>query len=573
MDVDTPSQSDKALSSATDDVQDGRSSSPSLSHEPQADQLSKPYPPSEASVPKEAQNLFDKVPASVDKMTDVEHHGMPQASFQKSSPSPAEVYDTSDKDGLDFESEILADVNGALKPLTDRLHSEHIERAMLEEAVLPYQQKLVAALQELGDLRKQLEAQPNSNSEEVNKLRSELSFLTSKMNELSETKIELEMRLVKRDHLIAKEAAELARLRTETKVIPDLRAELLDVLERREFAENKLAEVETTYAARTRAAEEGVRSLNAKVVELTTQLTKKQCEFDALDASLYVKINDTKNRACQAESEAERLRKENLELQETSKKLENDLEDARASSEELNKSFEGEIAEMNKILELTKQRAGKAEAHARDLVEELKQERELSMKREKRRMEKKSLIPHAETLLSDVENALQAKWAALEAQKNEMERARKSEMSVLAAQEKLRKEKIDAQFLAEQQRKECVRLNRQVDQQANEIERLKRLLEHSHDFPPSPTNANMMPRRSTGLGAPSPVAWRNSTERQTPDEMMDIGPESAIPTHYFPSPSDRLPDDFQSSVRQLSAIREDHKNLLESLRHDRISFG
>lgn len=573
MDIDTPSQSDKAPSSATDDVQDGRSPSPSLSHEPQADQSSTSHPPSEAPVQKEVQNALDKAPASVDKMTDVEGLGTPQASLQKSGPSPADVSDTPDKDGLDFDSEIMADVNGALKPLTDRLHSEHIERAMLEEAVLPYQQKLVAALQEIDDLREQLKARPNSNSEDVNKLRSELSSLTSKVNELSEAKVELEVRLVQRDQVIAKEAAELARLRTETKVIPDLRAELLDVLERRAFAENKLAEVESTYASRSRAAEEGVRTLNAKVVELTTQLTKKQCEFDALDASLYVKINDTKNRACQAESEANKLRKENLELQETSKKLENDLEDARSSSEELNKSFEGEIAKMNKILELTQQRAGKAEAHARDLVEELKQERELSMKREKRRMEKKSLIPHAETLLSDVENALQAKWAALEAQKNEMERARKSEMSSLAAQEKLRKEKIDAQFLAEQQRKECVRLNRQVDQQADEIERLKRLLEHSNDFPRSPTKANMMSRRSIGLGAPSPVMWRNSAERQTPDEMMDIGPESAIPTHYFPSPSDPMPDDFQSSVRQLSAIREDHKNLLESLRHDRISFG
>lgn len=581
MDLDTPEKEDAPLSSAVSDIRNDSSPSSSQPLQPQADQSSQPDLPPQSDSPlehsssKEVQNLPGETSTSADIMTDAEDHKIPRpASHDPSHPlTEGKASETFDKEGSpNFENEILADVNKAFKALTDRLHSEHVERAILEDAVLPYQQRLVAALQELEDLKERPKEQSTINSVQVEKIRSDLSTMRAKVIELRETKRELETRLAQRDHTIAQDAAEVARLRAETKEVPELRAKLSDAVNMHDFAMNKLSEVERTYVARTTAAEEGVRSLNAKIVELTTQLTETRCESEAFQAACDTRVNDAKQRASQATSKSAKLQVDNSKMQAYISKLETELSDTRSSTQELNKSFEDEIANMNKMLELNEERAEKAEARARDLMEELRQERELSIKREKRRLEKRSLIPHAETLLADMEEALQAKWAALEAQKVEMERARKSEMSVLASQEKLKKEKIDAQFLAEQHRKECVRLSRQVDQQADEIERLKRLLDQPRGFSQSPADASMIPRPSAGLGAPSPVMWKNSAVRRTSDEMMDIGPESTIPTHYFPSPSNQMSEDFQKSFRQLSAIREDHQHLLESLRDNRISF-
>lgn len=572
MDIDTPQQANKESSSSGNDGQ-GDAFSSTDSKQAQDDTQAKP--PSASLKSEGARDLHDRRTSSPDEMADVGDASLHQSSaLQKPSPHSAEVGATPDQEqSCKFEKDLLINLQEAIQIMTDRLHTSHVEREILENAILPYQQKLTAALRELEDLKRTSDAQPTCGKEALAEVQSELSFATMKMDQLRNEKIELEHRLAKRDDTIANDASELALLREKIRAIPELQSSLTETKDRCFCLEKELAEVKKMHSARDVAAEHRTRSLEAENVLLSAELAKANRKTGVLEINLTTMLEDAKERAFRAISEATQLKTDHVKMQQYIDKIESQLSDTRASANELNKTFEDEISNMNKMLELNEQRANEAESRARDLMEELKQERELTMKREKRRLEKKSLVPHAETLLVDMEVALEAKWAALEAQKTEMERARKSEMSLLAAQEKLKKQKIDAQFLAEQQRRECVRLTRQVDLQADEIERLKQLLDRPKEVSHHPLDSTDAPRPDTAMEVSSPGFWRNSSERDPPNGAMDIGLETKIPTHYFPSPSNQSPGDYQSSIRQLSAIRREHQHLLESLRGNRISFG
>lgn len=567
MDIDTPNSPVDASATSNLEASDG----PNIDT-PILQNISTDSDPLEAS-----RNPRDQF----EKMSDAEAVQPAKTSFSSSptvkastiAPTSPDLDTSRDIDDDELEKDVCLLLNESVEVARNQFQSSHLREKVLEESILLYQQKLVVALQEVDSLKRLSNAQPVVDSEQINKLRSEIKLSTLKEKELRQANRELETRMAQRDHTIATDAAELARLRFLVKEVPALRVDLSNANSTRIALENKLVVTERTYSARITASEEAVRTLNAEVVNLNTLLTKTRCEAEASVVISENAMRDANDRAAQATQKLSQFQNDKVKMQRKIDDLEAELQDLKISTRQLNDTFEKEISSTQTKVEINEKRASVAEKCVREVQEELAQTREILTKYEERRAVGNPLSAHADALLMEVEKALESKWQALKVQKEEMERARKSEMDVLAAQEKLKREKNDALSDAELHRKEVIRLQRQVKQQAIEIESLARQVEQERE--PSAHPLDAAPGMGVDMGMEtSPVAWRTSLGNRASNDPMDIGPASMIPTHYAASPAaSSIPANYQTSFRRLSSIRREHQQLLESLRNDRLSFN
>lgn len=460
------------------------------------------------------------------------------------------------------------------------LEDAHLLRAQFDHISADYQEKLAAATSH-ADQSAQSISDCTTAEATIKALRADLSAATSALANLRDEKESFLQRVAQRDRTIASDAEELILYRQNSAELPSLRQRLASAEVERDSAQLRLLQEERQRKEREEISDKSVTVLNEQILNLTTQLTKVRCDANTASAASENAVKNALEQASAAEQKVAPFRDDTARMQLFIDKLQSELNSKRAAAEELTKSFESEITDLNKIVELHEQRSQVAEQRAREFEEALTQEKELIERQGKKPQHSPgSLTPHFQVLLKNMEDALESRWHMLEKQKYEMERARESEMRMIARQEKLERGAKAARSEAEQSRKDVLRQTRMLESQGEEITKLKRQLDLSRIASPdqylsTPTGPDRPDVRMSGShnSGPSPGFWGSAQPQRPSNTAMDIGPETVIPTHYMPSPSGPPPADFSTSLREMSDIRKRHERLLDSLRDNRISFS
>lgn len=390
-------------------------------------------------------------------------------------------------------SHIATLLHQQLAPLIQKARSTDNLRASVDNISLFYQKKISKALSSqtptatpttTSEQQQQIEELHN----QIEQLREQLPRAEADISTLRLENTTLLTRLSDRDTTIASTSAELSRLRPEALSATSLRtraAERDALRDQLSHETNRRHVLESSHSAAQNA-------LHDQVSKLTAQLARTRC-----DASAAIGARDSAEREAekivrQAEQrvseESERKRK----MQTVVDRLERELNDTRAAAVELESSFKAEVDHLKSMCELHDSRAKEAEQRASDCEEVLKQERELSdMKRKKREEEirqskdlvgtangrndnKEGLAPHVKTLLSDMEHALETRWGLMERQKEEVDRARREEMKAVAKCEKLQRDLKDIRSRADSARRDALRYVKQIETQAETIARMER---------------------------------------------------------------------------------------------------
>lgn len=485
---------------------------------------------------------------------------------------------------------ISALIEDALGPLLDEARSARQLRESNERINLYYQTKLSEFMNSGSGAAKQ--TREKSHEEEVRKLGAEIDKLREQderkkatIEALGEENTSLRERVSERDATIASDGLELAKLRGEALSAQQLRGVEKERDSLRESVRRETERRESLNEVHKAAT----RALHSQVATLTGELSSARAESSALRAAQQVSARDVEKRAREMEEREVEFVGERRRMEQVVERMSKELEDTKAAAKQLDESFKTEVEHLEKMCELHEGRVKEAEARAADCEEALKQERDLSDRRVKKlegllsvhkSYGQTDLAPHVHTLLKDMEKALEARWALLENQKAEVERARQIEVHAVAERERLERELKDIRAKADIARRDALRYSEQVDDQAQQITTLQKQLAESQQ-----AMQQQMEQLKSSLHTPTPsrncdgrrrssLGWSAQKQPNTP---LDIGPQSIIPFDYFASPSSNIPHqptgEFSMSLREMSEIRKRHERVLESLRDNRVSLG
>lgn len=452
------------------------------------------------------------------------------------------------------------------------IQKTYVAKNKVETLALSYQSKIeklsqkrkleLAPASESGnDADDSLEARKRRRSgqshAEINtQLQADLHATQAKLKSIEEEHRMLEDKVANRDRSMASDAEELNRLRQENNQIHSLQMRLNALLAEKQALEMRLYRETNESKARLSLGEGATRFLEDQVSRLSSEVTKARFEADtaAADHSSAMRIWNERNEKlandlAEAKSHANRM-------EDHIAKIEGENSSLTSAGEKERQYYDEEKAKLLKLVEIQKDLTMEADQRVRDfeeVVNALKEE--LSEQEKKVSAPQGKLASHAEVLLKNLQDALDARLHLLHQQKEEMERARASEMSMMARQEALSRESEDARWETEQVRKEMERMRNQMKEQTRYNSRLEKQLEISRD-------AAMA--QDSGFGQ-VPTLRRDSGAVDA-----DIGPRTVIPTHQpLGRPSS---DDVASTMDELTQIRLRHQKILLAMREQRSSM-
>lgn len=388
-------------------------------------------------------------------------------------------------------------------------------------------------------------------------LQTSLDVCKEQCQSIRKENIALVAKIESRDQTIASDAKQLLELRMGQKEAYNLKVKLMELQE-----EHRKFQVEThskTALKHVRAdlGQTNIRVLTEENHRLLEELSRARCEADAHSTRQSTALQEVRQHNETQGKELSNARHHILKMEEHIRKLERQCTDAKALIDTNEASFEAEKSRMMEIVKIQKEITAESQTRLLDyeeLVTTLKEELEAKVDAPP----KSKMASHAEVLLKNLQDALDTRMHLLHQQKNEMERARASEMKMKTKQEGLLRDVEDAKWETERVKKEMNRMKNEYNNQTRKIAQLENSLQLAN-------NSHPVEHPVTSMDGKGSVEGRRSSFRDS-----DIGPMSVIPTHM--PKGDSMEEVTAADFQELSAIRLRHQRLLTSLRDRRTSF-
>lgn len=478
---------------------------------------------------------------------------------------------------MDQDQQLAASQSNAVQSLLEkvRLDVAYVtrEKQRVEELALYYQTKIASHAEQSteqpvdGPSREAPTDTPErpakrrrssqSHVEVQARLEAELETSKTLVASLSQEKRLLEEKIQNRDRTMAVDAKQMDQLRQENGRLYALELQLKAKEAELKAAQTQSQRHKMESQLKLTIGEESTRFLNSEILRLSEELTKARFAVDTASASHAASARSSNERNKELSNSLAQAKSQILKMEDYIGSLEGETIAEKSRAERDRKDYEEETARLTEILDLQKDLTKEAEHRVRDyeeIVRSLKEEVEARGKESER---KGKLGVHAEVLLKNLQDALDAKMRLLHQQKQEMERARASEMALLAKEEALNREAEDARWETEQAKKEMGRMAAQLKDQARKIALLEKQVEIG----------SAERQKDTMLGLTENY---RSPRRYSQFSGSDFAPQA---TMQGASSTPNTLQDVDAAVEELASIRRRHHQLMRTMGERRAAYS
>lgn len=457
-------------------------------------------------------------------------------------------------------------VSGLLETIRHDAAVAHKSKLHYEQLVLDYQ----THLSQLSSIDQPSAKRPRTSSissETHAKVQATLDTLNEKLAAVANDNQQLNQQLQTRLQDSANDGMELDKLRKDNAAFHDLqiRFKALQADQKADQLQTQRRDMEVDV--KLTMGEESTRFLQAEVRRLSEQLA--QSRF-AADSAAAAHATSTTSASTLNHTLSDRLADANVRTQKLEShlgKADADFSSAKHEAERERQENEQQNEKLTNIANLQKDLTQKAEQRVSDyeeIIQTLKDE--IAAKDNAANPTKAKLASHAEVLIKNLQQALEARLSLLHQQKEEMQRARASEMNMKARQEELIRESEDARWEAEQTRKELSRLKTQLKEQSRKMSQQEKQLQilGMGDAPAS---------GDTFRGRPSIRPSEGSERLSIGRERVSLGPQTEIPVFQPNSDTPSKTQQVDAAMQELDELRWRHQKILHSMDKRRSAFS